>query len=205
MKPISTASPHAIIMVGIPGSGKSMFAEQFADTFQAPIVSQTSLQREYRLSDKDALSLRDFILNEYIKMHRTILIDGGMDSKVDRDDMVKRLKRLGYRPLVVWVQTDTSESMRRAVKPYPKGSGLTPEQFDALVDMFDSPHEKEKAVVISGKHTYKSQLRIVLKQIVMSGSNQSSQGPASTAASAPATIPVSATPSRSQAREVFKR
>ena len=172
MKPLTPASPHAIIMIGIPGSGKSTFAEHFADTFKALIVSQTKLQREYGLSDIAAESLRDFILSEYIKTHRTVLIDGGLDVKTARDDLVRRLVKEGYRPLIVWVQTDTTESLRRAVKPYPRGSGMTPDEFDELVTLFDPPHEKEKTVVISGKHTYASQLKIVLKQLATTDASQ---------------------------------
>lgn len=165
MKPLTPASPHAIIMIGIPGSGKSTFAEHFADTFKAPIVSQTKLQREFALSTPAAESLRDFILSEYMKTHRTVLIDGGLDSKPNRDDMVRRLVKEGYRPLIVWVQTDTNEALRRASKPYPRGSGLSADEFDELVGVFDPPHEKEKTVVISGKHTYPSQLKIILRQL----------------------------------------
>lgn len=172
MKPLTPASPHAIIMVGIPGSGKSTFAERFADTFKAPIVSQTKLQLEFRLSLEEAESLRDFILGEYMKTHRTVVIDGGLDSKAKRDDMVKKLVKAGYRPLVVWVQTDTTEALRRAVKPYPRGSSLDPDMFDELVAQFDPPHEKEKTVVISGKHTYTSQLKIVLKQLATPDNSQ---------------------------------
>lgn len=165
MKPLTPASPHAIIMIGIPGSGKSTFADRFADTFKAPIVSQTRLQRELDLTDDEARQLRDFILSEYMKTHRTVLIDGGLDNKEQRDETVLRLVKAGYRPLIVWVQTDTGESLRRASKPFPKGSGLTPEAFDALVDAFDPPHAKEKTVVISGKHTYTAQLKIILRQL----------------------------------------
>ena len=165
MKPLTSASPHAIIMIGIPGSGKSTFADRFADTFQAPIVSQTKLQREYGLVFEDAEALRDTILTEYMKTHRTVLIDGGLDVKEKREAMVRRLVKAGYRPLIVWVQTDTNEAFRRANKPYPQGSGLRSEDFDSLLNMFDAPGEKEKMVVISGKHTYASQLKIILKQL----------------------------------------
>ncbi len=165
MKPLTAASPHAIIMIGIPGSGKSTFAEHFAETFQAPIVSQTKLQREFNLSFEDAEALRDIILTEYMKTHRTVLIDGGLDGKEKREAMVRKLVKFGYRPLIVWVQTDTNEAHRRATKPYPRGSGLHSDDFDALLDHFDPPGEKEKMVVISGKHTYASQLKIILKQL----------------------------------------
>jgi predicted kinase len=165
MKPLTAASPHAIIMIGIPGSGKSTFAERFADTFQAPIVSQTKLQRQYDLIDPEAEQLRDAILTEFLKTGKTVLIDGGYEVKEKRDEVVRRLIKVGYRPLVVWVQTDTGEAYRRASKPFPKGSGLQDDIFDALLDQFEPPSAREKMVVISGKHTYASQLKIILKQL----------------------------------------
>src|SRR5690606_4874893 len=165
MKPLTAASPHAIIMIGIPGSGKSTFAERFAETFQAPIVSLTKLQREFELSTESSERLQDAILTEYLKTHRTVLIDGGFEVREKREAMVRSLVKAGYRPLIVWVQTDTNEAHRRAVKPYPQGSGLLSEEFDALLDTFDPPGEREKMVVISGKHTYTSQLKIILKQL----------------------------------------
>lgn len=165
MKPLTSASPHAIIMIGIPGSGKSTFAERFADTFKAPIVSQTKLQYLYDLTDVQAETLRNTILSEFMKTHRTVLIDGGLDGKEKREAMVRHLVKEGYRPLVVWVQTDTNEAFRRASKPFPRGSGLDGENFDRLIAKFEAPGEKEKMIVISGKHTYTSQLKIILKQL----------------------------------------
>lgn len=172
MKPLTSASPHAIIMIGIPGSGKSTFADHFADTFQAPIVSQTKFQREFGLSDVEAESLRNLILSEYMKTHRTVLIDGGLNGKEKREELVRKLVKAGYRPLIIWVQTDTSAAHRRAIKPFPKGSGVREEEFDTLLNEFEAPGEKEKMVVISGKHTYASQLKIILKQLATPDNTQ---------------------------------
>ena len=190
MKPLTSASPHAIIMIGIPGSGKSTFADRFADTFQAPIVSQTKLQRDYRLSDQEAEALRDTILAEYMKTHRTVLIDGGLDVKEKRETMVRMLVKAGYRPLVVWVQTDTGESLRRATRPYPRGSGMTEEDFDHYLNLFDAPGEKEKMIVISGKHTYASQLKIILKQLATPDHTQPKVPPSPDQAQAVKTVNV---------------
>lgn len=165
MKPLSPASPHAIIMLGIPGSGKTTFAERFADTFQAPFVNQTKLQREFELSDIQAEALRQLILNEYAKTHRTLLIEGGVETRAARTELIKDLAKAGYKPLLVWVQTDTVESRRRAQKPYPTGSGLTADEFAERVAVFEVPTQQEQPVVISGKHTYVSQLKIVLKHL----------------------------------------
>jgi predicted kinase len=172
MKPLTAASPHAIIMIGIPGSGKSTFAERFAETFQAPIVSQTKLLREFGLTRDHAEVLSNLMLSEFMKTHRTILIDGGLDVRDKREEMVRRLVKAGYRPLVVWVQTDTNEAHRRATKPYPQGSGMRSEEFDAELEHFDPPSDKEKMVVISGKHTYPSQLKIILKQLATADHTQ---------------------------------
>jgi len=165
MKPLTPASPHVIIMVGIPGAGKSAFAEKFADTFQTPILNRTKLQKELQLDDEQADNLVDTVLKEYMKTNRTIVLEGGYDNKKHRAELIKYFTKLGYRPLVVWVQTDTIEARRRAVKAYPQGSGLSSEEFDEVVKQFQAPLISERAIVISGKHTYTTQLKIVLKQI----------------------------------------
>jgi adenylate kinase family enzyme len=178
MKPLTAASPHAIIMIGIPGAGKSTFAERFADTFKALLVSQTKLQRDYDLTFEQAETLRDTILNEYMKTTRTVLIDGGFEVKEKREALVRKLVKAGYRPLIVWVQTDTNEAFRRATKPYPQGSGFNDEQFDEELALFEAPGKREKMVVISGKHTYASQLKIILKQLATPDTTQPRVPPA---------------------------
>lgn len=169
---LSPESPHAIIMIGIPGAGKSAFAEHFAETFKALIVSQTTLQRKYQLTEMAATMLHDDILSQYMKTSRTVLIDGGYNSKASRDDFTRTLVKAGYRPLLVWVQTDTTEAFRRSAKPFPRGSGMTTEDFDSQVQLFDPPAERERAVVISGRHTYASQLKIVLRQLTITDTSQ---------------------------------
>ena len=178
MKPLTPASPHVIIMVGIPGAGKSTFAERFAETFEAPIVNHAKLQRELQLNNDQAEHLSDAILNELLKTHKTLLIDGGTDRLTKRLELNNKLKKAGYKPLLVWVQTDTQESRWRAGKPYPKGSGLTGQEFDEIIRQFDAPKPNESPIVISGKHTYTSQLKIVLRQLASSDENRSKIHPA---------------------------
>lgn len=165
MKQPSSTSPNAIIMVGLPGAGKSAFAEHFAETFEAPIVNAGALQQELRLDDAQADWLQVIMLNEFFKTRRTVLIDGRLESKTRRAEMVKYVTKAGYRPLLVWVQTDPVESRRRATKKYPVGSGLTAHEFQAALKAFEPPLAKERPIVISGKHTFTTQLKVVLKQI----------------------------------------
>lgn len=167
MKPLTAASPHAIVMVGIPGAGKSTFAERFADTYRAPILNRIKLQKDLQLDNEQVDILAEIMLREFIKSQKTLIIEGGTDTLEERAALIKFLMKEGYRPLLVWVQTDTSEALRRATKPYPGGSGLSADDFDAILEHFQSPTEKEKPLVISGKHTYGTQLKAVLKQIAL--------------------------------------
>jgi len=165
MKPITPASPHAIIMVGIPGSGKSTFADRFAETFKAPIINESKLAFEAGLTSEQTVKVVTHLLSEILKTNRTFLYESNGLTKTKRADLIKILSKAGYRPLVVWVQTEPFEAKRRATKPQPTGSGLTPTQFDAALKAFQAPIEQEKATVISGKHTYATQLKVVLKQL----------------------------------------
>jgi len=165
MKPLTPNNPHAIIMLGIPGSGKSAFADRFAETFQAPIINQSLLMRTTSLSESAIVPVVDSFLTEILKTNRTFLFEGATTTKATRDALAKKLRAANYTPLFVWVQTESLESKRRALKPFPQGSGLTESQFDAAVASFQAPVAAEQPVVVSGKHTYASQLKIVLKHL----------------------------------------
>lgn len=152
-------------MVGIPGSGKSTFAEHFATTFQAPIINTDALKHELSLDDKQVTALQKHMLKELLKTHRTLLVEGMGQRRAQRAELIRTITDAGFKPLVVWVQTDLAESKRRATKPFPRGSNLTPAEFDARVKEFQAPVAQEGALVISGKHTYATQLKVVLKQL----------------------------------------
>ncbi len=173
MKSLNLSKPHVIVMVGIPGSGKSFFAEHFAETFNAPLISFGRLRDELfneptYSSDEQAVIRRvsDYMLDELFKTHSTIILEGVADTRTDRQEIVKRSRHAGYTPLFVWVQTESATAKLRVTKAIKGKSTITENQFDIALRRFTSPNASEKAVVISGKHTYASQLKIVLKRLV---------------------------------------
>ena len=165
MKPLTSTTPHVIIMVGIPGAGKSAFAERFAKTFQAPIISYQTIQQMGDLDTATSAQLVGLILDELLKTQRTIVYEGPTASKVSRTDISKRVEAAGYKPLLVWVQTESAEAKRRATRKQKDGVQMTSEEFDAAIKKFTPPSGNEKIVVISGKHTYATQLKIILKHL----------------------------------------
>ena len=170
MKPLSLAKPHLIVMVGAPGAGKSFFATHFSRIFSTPMVSWHNIRDElFNRPDytkhEDAIVERvaDHLLAELFKTGATILYESSVQSQVDRQAIAQAAKAAGYETLFVWVQVDTATAKARAVK-----NGLSLAQYERYEKTFTPPKESDSPVVISGKHTYASQLKIVLVRLSQS-------------------------------------
>ncbi len=167
MKSLSLAVPHVVIMVGVPGSGKSFFAEHFAKTFSAPIVSWGAVRGELFneptfSKDEEVIVQRvaDLMLDQMMKTGATVLYEGDMTTQVSRKNLEKQIRKAGYEPLFVWVQTDTATSRARALK-----QGVSAAVYDTAIKKFTPLKDADPFIVISGKHTYASQLKIVLRRL----------------------------------------
>jgi len=165
MKPLTTSTPHVIIMVGIPGAGKTTFAENFAKTFHAPVVNFNDIAAITEDDGAMTKKVAALLLHELLKTHHTLIYEGPTDTKAARMDITKYITAAGYKPLLVWVQTESMEAKRRATKKSKTGAPLSSEAFDAAIQAFSAPALTENPVVISGKHTYATQLKIILKHL----------------------------------------
>ena len=160
MKSLSLEHPHAIVMVGIPGSGKTFFASKFAETFHAPYLDHAI----YARLTADA-HLRDMLVSHFIhevtKTNQSVVLEIDTATRTRRTDLTKLLKKLGYVPLFVWVQIDSDTARQRSLK----SNNMSAEAYASRLRSFSPPHQTEHATVISGKHTYASQAKIVLKKL----------------------------------------
>lgn len=160
MKSLQLTKPHCLIVIGIPGSGKTTFAERFAETFSAPYLNAQKLQ------GSNAKTIASELLDEFLKTKQTLMYEVVDGTKVERTTVAKQARNHGYEPLYVWIQTDPStakQRVTRASKTQP--SAMTEEQFEAAKNRFTAPSAHEKAVVLSGKHTYASQAKAVLRRL----------------------------------------
>lgn len=167
MKSLSPTKPHVIIPIGIPGSGKTFFAQQFAETFNAPYIHIEKIVRLSGASLTAAHKLAGYQLRELLKTKQSIIIEGLADTHAERTALAKQLEAAGYSLLLVWVQTDPVTAEQRATKRSKDKTNriLTLDQFDRLSRRFAMPSGAEPTLVISGKHTYASQARSVLKRL----------------------------------------
>lgn len=160
MKSLSLSQPHAIIMVGIPGSGKTHFAKKFADTFHAPRVSLEDI-RTHALDDAAAATLVEQYLGELLKTNQSVVLELNTSSRQKRTTLARFIKDAGYAPLFVWVQTDTDTAKQRSLRAKTHDE----ESYGKQLRQFSAPHASESVLVISGKHTYASQAKTVLKRL----------------------------------------
>lgn len=159
MKSLQLSSPHAIVVIGIQGSGKSFFAGKFAETFNAPLLDEQAFVAA--AGDEAGTRLMNDVLNEFLKTGRSIMIEQSLSSRSERTDLTRLLKKAGYVPLYVWVQVDVATATFRSQKSY----GVSEDDYAQSLRKFSPPHASEKALVISGKHTFATQAKAVLKKL----------------------------------------
>lgn len=166
MKRLSLNKPHLIVMVGVPGSGKSFFAEKFAETFGAPYINYEKIL-QYTSDPSQLESLLCYQLEELLKTGQPIMLEGLSDTRAERLELSRAAKEKGYETLFIWVQTDPTTAKNRTIRETKNKSNrtLSSEEYDRAAKRFTPPHATEKSVVLSGKHTYATQARVVLKKL----------------------------------------
>ena len=161
MKSLKLSKPHCLIMIGIPGSGKTTFAERFSDTFSAPFLNVPNLR-----AGQASLQVAEDLLIEFCKTKQTLLYEGLGGSRAERAAVAKLVRSYGYEPLYVWVQTDINKAMQRMTKSTSRQPAqMTVDEFNDSVAKFTQPNASEKGIVLSGMHTYATQAKSVLKRL----------------------------------------
>lgn len=180
MKSLNLARPHILLIVGSPGAGKSFFARQFSETFGAPVVCQNRIR--FELFDSPSFSndesdlvnrLMMYQVEELLKSGRTFMLDGGGNARSDRVRLGQIARKAGYDVGIIWVQADLPTCRLRSLKRNPDKSdddkyspSISEEVFDAMSRRFTEP-TRENFVAISGKHTYNTQAKMVLRKLVV--------------------------------------
>jgi len=179
MKSLSLAKPLVLVMVGLPGSGKSFFARQFSETFSAPVISYDRMRHILTAAAGPGKETQNLVgelvtyqLDELFKTKKSFMLDGGGASRTQRIELRKLARAADYDVLLIWVQTDTNTSQYRSMKRSSRRTddqynpSLSADEYTHAAKRFTPPQKNEPYVVISGKHTYASQARIVLKKLV---------------------------------------
>lgn len=161
------SKPYAILVFGAPLCGKTTFARQFSERFNVPFVNLLELKERFKISRKLGL----VIVKEIAKCKQNIIVEGALDTERQREEMRTLLKTAGYMPILVWVQTD-----QVAIKHRLRAKFKKPSEAKAFLDSayknIEAPAESEMPLVISGKHTFRTQCSNVLAGLSERSSKQ---------------------------------
>lgn len=166
------------MIIGLPGAGKTYFARHFSETFNAPLVCADKLVHEiYNKPDitpsehKVVKSIAVAQAAELAKTKTTLLVDGVCMTRAERQQLGRIAAEKGFDTLLVWVQTDELTAKTRAMHRSNKRQGdeynhsISQELFATLAKRFAAPGPTEDYVVISGKHPYSTQAKMVLRKL----------------------------------------
>lgn len=162
MKPLQLHKPHLLVVVGLPGAGKTYFASQFSDTFNAPYLDY-NYYRAHVGDEKVAEELATHALTQLLRTKQTLVVEGVGSNRDDRREIVRVANKQGYDVLYIWVQTEPQTTELRAVRS--KTASMTLDEYNERAKKFEILQRAETHVVISGKHTYASQAKTVLKRL----------------------------------------
>ena len=148
---------RAVLVFGAPGSGKTTFAEKFAKRYNLAYYNLDEIRAEYNFSHDAILSILEIIT----KAKQSIVIEGELRTEKDRTEIRNILRGQGYKPTLVWVQTDFA-TIKMRLKAHYKTVKKAKKVYDAAVAEMEAPADFEKPVILSGKHTFETQNRHVL-------------------------------------------
>ena len=154
------SQPRAILVFGAPASGKTTFCEKFSQQFRAPYYNLNEVGNDLGVDRKNLLYILDLIA----RTGQNIIIEGQLNTEADREEIKKILKEEGYNPSLIWIQTDVN-TIKTRLKNRLKSVAKAKEEYDRKISELEAPSESENPIVLSGKHTFETQLSHTLSQL----------------------------------------
>lgn len=150
-------------MVGIPGSGKTFFAEKFSDMFNAPFLDFSAYRQAVSEPDQ-AMELANNAFLQLLRTKESVVVEGIGELFSERQVMHAIAKKNGYDVFYVWIQTDPTTAKRRSVLT--KTATIDEDEFAERMEQFENFKRGELFVVVSGRHTYATQAKTILRRLV---------------------------------------
>ncbi len=148
---------RALLVFGAPCSGKTTFAEKFANKFGLAFFNIDEIAVKGALSRPNVLLL----LEQITKTRATVVLEGGIGTEKKRDEIREVFKNAGYEVSLIWIQTDIN-TLRARMKKRFKTVAEAKSAFDDAAAKLEAPTESEKPIILSGKHTFETQTKHVL-------------------------------------------
>lgn len=149
--------PRLLLVFGAPCSGKTTFAEKFAEKFRITFFDLDLIMAENEFSRKDMMTILELIS----RTGQNFLIEGGQKTERERNEIRRIFRAAGYDTSLIWIQTDVS-TIRSRLKSRYKTVKEAKDFYENEVQKIEAPSDLENPIILSGKHTFETQSRHVL-------------------------------------------
>lgn len=176
-KRITTVKPVLVVMMGLPGAGKTHTAAQLAESLNAFHIEGDELRSELfeepertEAQDNVVERLVSLLTEKFMGKKFNLVVDSNFERRGLRRRLKSVCKAAGYGLLFVWIQTDVDTSFYRAANRDRRRQDdkyavkLEEDSFKRLMHQFQPP-QHEDYVVVSGKHIFRTQLASIEKKL----------------------------------------
>lgn len=170
MAKIQPLKPFLILLYGYPGSGKTYFSRQFAESVQAAHLQADRIRGELfetpqydKQENALVTQLTNYMAEEFLASGVSIIYDSNVLRSGQRRKLMDIARKHGATPLIIWFQMDLETAFYRNVKrdrrraddKYAAQWDRT--TFESIITQMQNPNVGEGYIVISGKHLFNMQ------------------------------------------------
>ncbi len=178
MEKILPQKPVLILLYGFPGSGKTYFSRQFSQEVQAAHLEEDRIRSElfeqprFTKQENYALSrIMEYMAGEFLSAGISVIYDTNAMRIAQRRNLRELARKHKAEVITVWFQVDPDTAFVRNAKRDRRklddrfAAGYNADSFRELASHMQHPESTEDFLVISGKHSFPSQLSSTIKKL----------------------------------------